>query len=75
MWYNKFRGRRMFEAENKLICPKCGKNSGDDWTQCVGGCPMKPSPYYNEEVAKQYGDKKLLTEVLPNDRATINEEA
>lgn len=38
-----------------MECPKCGKTSGDDWSQCLGGCPMPISPYYSpsrEELDK-----------------------
>lgn len=28
-------------------CPKCGNESGDDWRQCRGSCPMPVSPYYD----------------------------
>lgn len=27
-------------------CPKCGKYSGDDWSQCEGDCPIPMSPHY-----------------------------
>ena len=30
-----------------VYCPKCGKESGDDWTQCLGSCPMTMSPHYS----------------------------
>jgi hypothetical protein len=29
------------------ICPKCGADSGDDWSQCYKQCPMVMSPYYD----------------------------
>lgn len=32
-----------------MACPKCHKESGDDWSQCINGCPMPASPYYSEE--------------------------
>ncbi len=35
-------------------CPKCGAYSGDDWSQCVGDCPMVMSPHYHD---KQGGSK------------------
>lgn len=32
-----------------LTCPKCGTESGDDWSHCEGGpCPMEGSPYYQQ---------------------------
>jgi hypothetical protein len=27
-------------------CPKCGAESGDDWSQCEGSCPIPASPHY-----------------------------
>jgi len=36
------------------VCPKCGYASGDDWAQCVGGCPMVASPYYDEYLGYDY---------------------
>jgi len=36
------------------VCPKCGNDSGDDWSQCVGGCPMVVSPYYDEYLGDDY---------------------
>lgn len=27
-------------------CPKCGKTSGDDWSQCEGDCPIPFSPHH-----------------------------
>lgn len=27
-------------------CPKCGKMSGDDWSQCEGDCPIPMSPHF-----------------------------
>ena len=35
-----------------LKCIKCGKESGDDWTQCGGDCPKKFSPYYKLKTKK-----------------------
>lgn len=32
----------------KEKCPKCGWDSGDDWSQCKGSCPMPMSPHYNK---------------------------
>ena len=40
---------------SKIIqCPKCLMFSGDDWTQCRGGCPMKMSPHYDAQVEGNY---------------------
>lgn len=30
-----------------ISCPKCGAESGDDWSQCEGACPMPGSPHHN----------------------------
>lgn len=32
-----------------IKCPKCGAESGDDWSQCKGSCPMPGSPHYKPE--------------------------
>lgn len=29
-------------------CPKCHAESGDDWSQCQGSCPMVGSPHYSD---------------------------
>lgn len=36
------------EEEKNTIetCPKCGFDSGDDWVQCQGFCPIPISPHY-----------------------------
>jgi len=34
-------------------CPKCGNESGDDWRQCRGSCPMPMSPHYLQTAAPQ----------------------
>jgi hypothetical protein len=34
-------------SANDITCPKCGRNSGDDWKQCGGRCPMPGSPHYD----------------------------
>lgn len=46
-------------------CPKCGNESGDDWRQCRGSCPMPMSPHYRQTVApQQCGDAEaMLSEV------------
>ena len=28
------------------LCSKCGFSSGNDWSQCIGDCPMPMSPHY-----------------------------
>lgn len=40
--------------EGDIICPKCGRSSGDNWTQCGGACPLSCSPHYRGELATQY---------------------
>lgn len=27
-------------------CPKCGAESGDDWSRCDGVCPIQSSPHH-----------------------------
>lgn len=31
-------------------CVKCGRESGDDWRQCEGSCPVPDSPHYDPEA-------------------------
>jgi len=33
-------------APADVTCPKCGEETGDDWSQCLGSCPMPMSPHY-----------------------------
>ena len=33
-----------------MICLKCGKTSGDDWSQCGGSCPVEGSPHWDGGV-------------------------
>ena len=40
-----------------MICPKCKSESGDDWSQCGGSCPMPMSPYY-ENISRS---KAIIT--------------
>ena len=37
------------KPDNLKTCPKCGFQSGDDWAQCEGSCPMELSPFYDAE--------------------------
>ena len=37
----------------EIVCPKCGCNSGDDWSQCRGSCPIPSSPHYKPVPAEQ----------------------
>lgn len=39
-----------------IECPKCAAVSGDDWSQCKGGCPMPGSPSFDDSVAKLYAE-------------------
>lgn len=41
------------KIENAGCCPKCGAVSGDDWSQCVGVCPMPMSPYHKPAEATE----------------------
>lgn len=38
-------------AESLLRCPKCGSYHGDDWSQCLGHCPMSMSPHFDVFLA------------------------
>ena len=55
-------------------CPKCHADSGDDWRQCKGACPMPMSPHYTAAVraAEEAGDtdeaRALLAEQLNDKR-------
>lgn len=35
------------EDEEVMVCPKCGAESGDDWSRCGRSCPMPMSPWYS----------------------------
>lgn len=37
-------------------CQKCKAISGDDWSQCLGKCPVEGSPHYDRETHDEYGD-------------------
>jgi hypothetical protein len=30
-----------------MTCPKCGYETGNDWTQCEQCCPLLISPHYD----------------------------
>jgi hypothetical protein len=32
-------------AKRAQNCPKCGSETGNDWSQCDGVCPMPMSPH------------------------------
>lgn len=40
-----------------MTCSKCEAESGDDWSQCGGRCPMPGSPHYSrlEHARQQHG--------------------
>lgn len=37
-------------TEEYRTCPKCDAESGDDWSQCEGSCPMEMSPHYDSDI-------------------------
>jgi hypothetical protein len=38
---------------DRVVCIKCGKSSGDDWSQCRSSCPVKSSPHFSSvELAR-----------------------
>lgn len=44
------------------ICPKCGVDSGDNWSRCHLLCPMPDSPYYHPdclELMEQFTEDEL----------------
>jgi hypothetical protein len=47
-------------------CPKCGVQSGDDWRQCEGQCPMPGSPHYNENCARAFEDACTVGAGVPS---------
>lgn len=60
---------------DKITCPKCKYNSGDDWTQCGGSCPMVGSPHYKAHYhAVIHFDYKTFSQQLKGDfgRAQFN---
>ena len=32
--------------DGTIVCPKCRQDSGNDWSQCRGKCPLPMSPHY-----------------------------
>lgn len=30
----------------EMTCPKCQATSGNDWSQCLGACPIPGSPHH-----------------------------
>lgn len=44
-------------------CPKCGADSGNNWSQCKGSCPMPGSPHYAVAQAGRVGAVKGLSPV------------
>lgn len=41
-------------GKGTLHCPKCGAESGDNWGQCEGVCPMPMSPHFSQEENDKY---------------------
>ena len=48
------------DIEAVLECQKCKAISGDNWSQCEGGCPVSSSPYYTPEAFSEHGPLKLI---------------
>jgi hypothetical protein len=44
--------------EQVIVCPKCGAESGDDWSQCERSCPMPMSPHYKKSTADRWKKPK-----------------
>jgi hypothetical protein len=54
-------------VEAAIVCPKCGEESGDDWSQCNLSCPMPMSPHYSKATAdrcKKSGAKRKRKQSL-----------
>jgi hypothetical protein len=34
----------------EITCPKCGAESGNDWSECDNRCPMPGSPHYDASM-------------------------
>lgn len=47
------------KALKKITCSKCKMQSGDDWTQCGGKCPMTMSPHYNQDERIKFAKKPI----------------
>ncbi len=43
--------------EIEIRCPKCGYQSGDDWSQCEQSCPMRMSPWFDPLTEFAFEDK------------------
>ena len=40
------------DGYSQYMCIKCGAQSGDDWSQCGGKCPIEQSPHFDQGVLK-----------------------
>jgi len=47
---------------SKFKCPKCGAISGDDWSHCIGHCPMPMSPYHDPRSERDRTEVALIAE-------------
>lgn len=51
--------------EHPVICPKCHTQSGNDWSQCAGSCPVERSPHFDPNAIgrrathKEFGQVEL----------------
>ena len=54
--------------KTKTRCQKCGKTSGDDWSQCKGVCPMPGSPHNVGEYEDPRAADERLFPADPRDR-------
>lgn len=48
--------------EHHPSCPKCGQTSGNDWSQCLGRCPLEISPHHDPAQSAHYGTSKPTEE-------------
>ena len=42
----------VLNSQNEWECPKCHAISCDDWSHCIGTCPISSSPHHKGQVVK-----------------------
>lgn len=53
----------MCNTTDRPACPKCRYESGNDWSQCSGRCPLSISPHHNQEESELY---QTTSPVIPS---------
>ena len=46
------------EGSSRYACIKCGTQSGNDYSQCQGFCPVEQSPHYSAKCLEKYLAKR-----------------